>query len=260
MAERWSVEEARRKRQELFRLYIRKNKTIAEIAVLLQCGETTIYDRLIRLGVTTCRSKKKRYNNQRTDLFIPTSHSPELAEFVGILLGDGHLTPTQVTVTLGKKDIYADYVSKLIFRLFGICPKKFFSRSKDCTVYFGSVRLVRWFQKMGLVFNKVQRQVDIPKWIFSRKDFMRSVLRGLFDTDGSVYKLKSGVQISFCNHSTPLISSVQRMLAMLGYHPSQISGYNLYLTRKDDTARFFTEIGFSNKKHAERYLRFRKAV
>lgn len=257
MARKWTKLEEKTKKRELIRLYVRENKSIREIGLLLNIADVSVYDRLVRFGIGSLRTKKVHVNNQRSDILIPTRYSPELAEFVGIMLGDGNLTPTQVTVTLGKKDKYADYVAYLMDCLFGIESRILFSKNGDYVVYFGSTKIVRWFLKMGLVFNKVKSQVDVPRWIFSRRHFMRSALRGLFDTDGSVYRLRWGAQISFCNHSRPLIESVRRMLIRLDFHPSHISGFNLYLTRKSDIARFCKEIGFSNKKHIARLKEFR---
>lgn len=258
MARRWTKREENDKRKELVQLYVRQNKSIREIGSLLGIADTSVYDRLVRLDIPSLRAKKAGFNNQRNDVVIP-SYSDKLAEFVGIMLGDGNLTPTQVAVTLGKKDRYADYVSRLMNSLFGPKPKIIFPKDGDSVVYLGSTMIVRWFLKMGLVFNKVKWQVDIPKWIFSEASYMRAALRGLFDTDGSVYKLRWGMQISFCNRSRPLIESVRRMLIRLKFHPSQISGYNLYLTRQDDIGRFVREIGFGNQKHAARLLNFRKS-
>lgn len=256
MPRRWTTAEEQVHRKKLVAFYVDENKTISEIADILHIAENSVYDRLVRLGIPSQRTKKSRCNNQHTDIQIPTTHSTDLAEFVGCLLGDGHLSPTQVTVALGAKDRYAPYVLDLIHRIFGIHAKQTATKRGYCVIYFGSTAIVRWFREMGLVRHKVKSQVDIPTWIMKRKQFMRAALRGLFDTDGSVYKLRWGLQISFCNRSLPLLQSVQRMLKILGFHPSNISGFNIYLTRRADTARFFREIGFGNQKHVDRYLKF----
>lgn len=258
MARRWTREEEGEKRQELIRLYVEDNKTIGEIGQLLYLSESTIYDRLIRLGIPPIRSQKRNYNNIRHDIVIPREHSPDLAEFFGVLLGDGHLTPTQVTVTLGKKDEYISYTVALMSKLFGAKPKVTTSGRGDRTVYIGSTKIVRWLMLMGLVFNKVKAQVDVPSWIFSRNDFMRATIRGLFDTDGSVYKLRFGLQLSFSNRSLPLLSSFRLMLSKLGYHPSKVTVHSVYLTRKEELYKYFYEIGFGNEKHTKRFLRFLK--
>ncbi len=259
MARRWNTKEEEQKRKELVGLYIKENKTIGEIAGILNLAESTVYDRLIRLNIFPARHKKARYNNIRTDIIIPKYRSSLLAEFVGILLGDGNITRTQVAVTLGSKDEYAGYVAELMNKLFGVNAKIMVLPKGHKVVYIGSTVLVRWFLSMGLSFNKVRSQTDVPGWIFEKNCYKKSALRGLFDTDGSVYKLKFGTQIAFTNYSKPLIISVRKMLLDLGFHPSKISGRNIYITKRSDLDKFFKEIGFKNRKHEKRFFRFFKS-
>lgn len=257
MPSKWTRKEESIKKKELLDLYVVQNKTIGEIARILHVGESTVYDRLLRLKIKIDRQKKETCNNVRADIIIPQKFSKDLAEFMGILLGDGHLTPFQVSVTLGKKDEYDDYVRNLMERLFGARPKRIFTKEGHIVIYIGSARLVRWFLEMGMVFNKVKCQVDFPVWIFQEEEFMRMALKGFFDTDGSVYKLRHGVQFSFCNMSKPLLRSVRGMLVELGFSPSKINNNkNVYLTKKVDLDRYFKEIGFGNRKHKKRFLKF----
>src|ERR1019366_69525 len=111
--------------------------------------------------------------------------------------------------------------------------------------------ITSWLLKEGLVNNKVKSQVDIPKWIFKKPEFMQRFLRGFFDTDGSIYKLKFGIQISLSNKSQPMLKSLQRMLFKLGYNPSAVSADRVYLTGIPDVKRFFAEIIPENQKHQE---------
>ena len=98
MTRRWTESEEEKKKRELLKLYVKQNKSIREVGKILGIAESTVYDRLVRLGISSLRARKPRYNNIRDDLLIP-KYSEDLAEFTGILLGDGHLNPTQVTVT-----------------------------------------------------------------------------------------------------------------------------------------------------------------
>src|SRR3989344_86594 len=256
MPKRWTLIEEKAKKLELKKLYVKENKTIDEIASLFGLGESSVYQRLLRLGIKPIPFKKKTYKNINYNVVIPKRYSENLAEMVGILLGDGHLTPTQVTVTLGKKDVYTDYVSNLMTNLFNVKPKISTTRDGHYIVYLGSARLVRWFLKMGLCFNKVKNQVDVPSWCLRKRGYIISTVRGLIDTDGAVYKLKFGMQISFCNRSLPLLKSARAMLLKLGFHPSKISGHNIYLTRAEDLLKYYKEIGFNNKKNEKRFLEF----
>lgn len=256
----WSKQRIGQSRKELQTLYVVENKSIGEIASELGVGSTTIYDRLKRANIRILRKAKEHYNNQNKKVVVPTQWTPELAEFVGILLGDGHLTPTQVTVTLGTKESeYVDYVARLMYKLFRDNPRKYFSKRGDWTVYVGSTVLVRWFLRIGLASNKVKAQVGIPKKCFINNEFKKRVVRGLIDTDGSVYRLLSGnLQISLCNCSINLLRGAREILISLGFSPSKISANKIYLTKKQDIQKYYEKIGFGNSKHRRRYQQFTK--
>jgi DNA-binding transcriptional regulator WhiA len=258
MARRWTFDEENEKRDELAAFYIDQNKAIKEVAAILGIAESSVFDRMQRLGIPSIREQKTSYNNKRRDVLIPEQFSDELAEFVGIMLGDGHLSPTQVVVTLNQVEKeYLMYVFNLIQGLFRITPKYHKREQKSVyNLYVGSVDLVRFFKKMGLVSNKVYSQVDIPEWILADRKYMRGFVRGFFDTDGSIYKLKFGTQMNFCNRSFPLLNSTRDILLELDYHPSKISNYKTYLTRKADLSKYANEIGFGNHKHFKRAVTF----
>jgi len=262
MARRWTTQEEERLRAELVELYVYQNKTIFEIAEVLGVKYQTVYDRMIRLGIkSTPLTKIGSAQCRRSDITISEKYTSNLAEFFGIMLGDGHLAYFQVMVTLGTKESdYVQYVKQMMRKLFGIEGHVATNRKGYHTVYLGSRSLVEWFKNEGLETNKVKSQVDVPKWIFRKDQYISRFLRGFFDTDGSIYKLKFGMQISFCNHSLPMLQSLHFMLKRLGYRPSAISGWQIYLTRRDDVYRFFKEIKPANTKHLERYRKFKAQV
>jgi intein/homing endonuclease len=258
MARRWTIQEEVGKLVELTELYVRQNKTIGEIAAILGIAYQSVYDRLIRLGIpTTPKSKASHAARLRSDIIIPTERSPELAEFFGIMLGDGHVAPYQVMVTLGTKELaYARHISDLMHLLFGVAGTIFTSKRGYHTVYIGSRELVLWLKSEGLANSKVRAQVGVPTWVYEKPEYMVGFLRGFFDTDGSVYELRFGIQMSFVNRSLPLLNSVRDILIRLGYHPSMRTGYNVYLTQRDEIARLFLEVEPANKKHQMRFALF----
>ncbi|MEY4747527.1 MAG: hypothetical protein RLZZ416_576 [Candidatus Parcubacteria bacterium] len=220
---------------------------------MLGLAKASVYDRLLRLGIQTQRGLKLRANNQRSDVRVP-ERSERLAELFGILLGDGHISHFQVMVTLGTKEFaYAQYVQALLRDIFGGIPKISTSSRGYQTVYLGSTATVRWLKENGFVHNKVAAQVDVPKWVFEKREYMSSFIRGFFDTDGSVYRLRFGAQISITNNSEPLLISLQTMLRALGYAASESSAHRIYLTKRDVVQRFFKEIRPANQKHQRRF-------
>lgn len=256
MARRWTVEEETYYRNQLLELYVKQNKTITEVGEILKLKDKTIFDRLHRLSIPTNRKGKRGFNNLRSDIVLP-DRSEQLAEFFGMMLGDGTLSKYQATVCLGNKEYdYVLYVQNLMTELFKVPAHISTNKAGYHTVYIGSTLVTNWMRDQGFVSNKVREQVGVPVWVMEKDEYMRGFVRGFFDTDGSVYKLKFGVQISITNHSVPLLIALQSMLRRLGYRVSEISAARIYITRKNDVVRFFSEIAPKNVKHLNRFDKF----
>lgn len=259
MPAKWSSEIELAKFQELQDLYVTQNKTIFEISETLNISYQSVYKRLLRLNINPNRSRKKKFNNKNNFVTLPYIHTSSLAEFFGIMLGDGCISPTQVMVTLGNKEFdYVKHVSKLITKLFSVTPKVYIRKHGYYVVSFGSTMAVKWLLDNKLAINKVKNQVKTPDWILKKKVFMKNFLKGFFDTDGSVYKLRFGVQLAFTNRSLPLLKDIYYSLEKLGYHPSRISRFQVYVTRKRQVLRFFKYVNPANIKHRQRFDRFVK--
>ncbi|MFC1731315.1 LAGLIDADG family homing endonuclease [candidate division KSB1 bacterium] len=261
MGRKWTKKEEGERRGELEGLYVTQNKSIREIGAILSISEKTVFQRMKRLGIKSEPYKKVGYLNKRKDLIIPLHRNGDLAEFFGIMLGDGHISSFQIVVTLGSMEIeYARYVVSLMHKIFNIEPKIGVRKTKHYDVYFGSVELVKWLRQEGLVSNKVVSQVDVPQWVFEKPVYMKRFLRGFFDTDGSIYRLRHGIQIELSNRSKPLLGSLQKMLRSLQYTPSNESCFKVYVTKRREVSRFFKDIQPQNKKHLRRYKEFVKCV
>lgn len=194
-------------------------------------------------------------------------YSKNLAEFVGIVLGDGCISQRQITISLHRQDDkeYSAYIVSLIKNLFGV-PVGIYHSKKDLVADFTISRseLVRYcVKKLGLhQGNKVRQQVDIPKWIKRNKKYLVACIRGLIDTDGSLYshryqvkgKLYTYKKLSFSNSSRPLLVSVFHALKILGMNPHETSdGKNVRLENKHDIHRYFLIVGSHNSKILNRY-------
>ena len=115
--------------------------------------------------------------------------------------------------------------------------------------------------------NKIKNKVSLPKWVFSKRKFLQSALRGLFDTDGSVYrKYDNYAQICFKFASYTLIQSLREVLIKLNFNPTKIQinhsskggpQWKFYLSRQGEIYRFFSEIKPANDKHVKRFERIK---
>lgn len=195
--------------------------------------------------------------------------STELAEFIGIMLGDGGVSQGQISITLGyttDKD-YVPYIRRLIYKLFTAKTSLYRSTSQDfIRIRVSGINLVKNLLILGLVKgNKVKHpQFDVPYWIFDDRRYIKACIRGLIDTDGCVHKKtrkeKNGIEyrsigITHSSCSTPLQNSIIRLFNILGFKVSR-SGTTIYLCGREQVTRYIKEIGFSNPKHLKRYKNF----
>ena len=128
------------------------------------------------------------------------------------------------------------------------------------------VELVRYcINDLGLkIGNKVKQQVDVVDWIKQNKKFMIACVRGLIDTDGSVFDHKYRVngksysykKMDFSSSSRPLLSSVYAFLKNLGLKPRITKdGKKIRLESVEDVKKYFRLIGSHNPKHLNRYFK-----
>jgi transcriptional regulator with XRE-family HTH domain len=192
----------------------------------------------------------------------------QLAEFIGIVLGDGGLTGYQLKITFNRDTDaeYADFVKELVKKLFKLTPRiipKKSDKGSDIAIY--SKNLVEFLESKGLKRgNKVRNKVDVPFWIKQNNSFRLACLRGLMDTDGSCYayshnvnkKRHHNIALCFTNASEALIRSVYDIFDNNGYSPS-ISGRHVYVYRESKINKYFQKVGTHNSKHLANYKRFR---
>lgn len=198
---------------------------------------------------------------------FPSNKSFELAEFMGIMLGDGGITNAQATVTLNTvaDSKYIKFVAELGKNLFGEEPS--ISPRTDCkatNLRFNGIKMIEFLVKNGLkVGNKVKQQVGVPNWIYQVKDYKIACLRGLMDTDGgiSICTHKRGLKKyrycrpCFANKSRPLLEFVSNTLKEFGFHPC-VAGYRIWLYNRFEVGKYFDVIGSDNY----RLFRFKEDI
>lgn len=240
-------------------------------------GKTT-WERYGRVGNDPEYRKKKWYEwwnregqykkhpliNVTKPIKIP-KFSKELAEFVGIILGDGSITRYQVVITLHSEDDkeYSQFVINLIKKLFSVPIGVYYDKNfKAVDITVSRRELVRFcVEKLGLKEgNKVRQQVDIPDWIKENRQFAIACARGLVDTDGSIFthryqvngKFYEYIKLSFTNHSYPLIQSLFKILENNGLNPRISRGGDVRLDSVKDMTRYFKIFNSSNPKNLKR--------
>lgn len=220
-------------------------------------------------------SQKNRHQNPefyrkigckvRNDFFNP-ARDEKLAEFIGVVLGDGCLTKSQCQITLHKHDDieYAQYLLYLINNLFGYRASIIERKENAIIVLVSGVNFIEKLQSLGLrTGNKVENQVDIPCWIKKDKSLYISCIKGLFDTDGGTIKHKHTISnreylhfnLCFSNHSKPLLRSFQNCLQHMNIK-SSVNKHCVVIYNTNGILRFFEIFKPNNTKHLKRYQEF----
>jgi len=155
--------------------------------------------------------------------------NPDLAELLGIILGDGHIHTkyNRITITGSLEDIfyYRNTVIPIFERNFkNINPR--LSRRKDKNSYFleiESKHMFNHFLKLGLKRGK-KINVDIPKVVKDNDSLIPYFLRGLFDTDGCLKFSRQNQnkyyypRIQYCFKPIPFSLNLSELISRLEFN------------------------------------------
>jgi len=188
----------------------------------------------------------------RDVITVPDAVTPKLGRFLGLLVGDGHVSSAagQIGFTSGERT-HAEEFAGLGAELFGIDPtvKQAGSRWR---VYIYSRNLIDLLcDEFGLPDGKAAGKKAIPEQILrSPQRVVAEFIRGLFDADG--YAGDQGAILS--SKSEELSSLVEQLLlnfGILSRRREQNDGcYHLHLTGRS-AKQFATRIGFSYPRKQE---------
>lgn len=194
--------------------------------------------------------------------------SKELAEFVGIMIGDGGITKKQVTVSLNHKTDkpYSVFVKNLIRKLFKVKPSVYIDKKESTiSIVVSRIHLVKFCKTIGLkIGNKLEQNLDIPEWIKGDKNFEIPCIRGLVDTDGCIFnechkinnKKYCYPRLAFTSASKQLRSSVFEVLKEFGFKPRMRHNKDVQLENREEIKKYFKLIGTHNPNHLKRFKSF----
>lgn len=202
-----------------------------------------------RKKVDNFRKWRKECKNYFKELYRPLPASGDLAELIGVSLGDGNIsqfprTERLIIVSNAKNTGFVNRYSKIVENLFKKPPRVTKIKEKE------AIR-ISFYQKfiskrLGIPLgNRGKSNIKIPGWIWKNNDFLIRYLRGLYEAEGSfcVHKPTSTYKMLFSNRNPSLLENVFRGVEKLGFHPHQ-SGHQVQLSRKEEVYRFKELIQF----------------
>lgn len=199
---------------------------------------------------------------------VPHKVTEDLAENVGMHISDGSMHGTYEITYSGHA---IDDFPYLLFRFIPLIRKlwgtsrigyKFVSGQQTLKIRINSKQLFLFKHNiLGLPYGK-KETITIPKYFVNNKQITRTLIRSLFDGDGSIcFKSKSGLGhtypvISYSSLSKPLIEQLQKLLGRLSFTlPEKIQTKNagttfiLFLNGDKNYELWMNTIGFNNPKH-----------
>lgn len=197
--------------------------------------------------------KKSKFGNfsNKKDIIIPKLNE-NLAEFLGICLGDGTLTKYFLRISLDLKvdKPYSEYVSTLGEEIFGIKPSV-----KDdllrgvINVKFYSVDMCNFLnKKLELPHgDKIKYKTRILDRVFVKRELMLSCLRGLVDTDGNI-----GNGVFFSSKNPDLMNQITQFCKVNKIF-TDFDKFTVGTGSFEKVNKYFKEIGSSNLRNIVRF-------
>ena len=165
---------------------------------------------------------------------LPKLNSKKFAEFYGIMLGDGCIYSNLSGICIsGHSILDKDYLENYVNNLF--------------------------LKKIGFpIGKKLTQKVKIPQLFFNSKLLIKNCIKGMTDTDGSVYPhRKKSIIIDITINNNYLLNSYLKAFKRIGFG-IKCTRNRLYLYGKDKSKEYFSRIGSSNTKHILKYENFVK--
>lgn len=203
-------------------------------------------------------------NSGEPKLLIKKS-SKELAELVGIILGDGNIWSKKGYYYVNicgdsekDKDYLLNYVKPLFEKLFKQKMYYYFAKEgKELFLSKGSRDIVFTLNHFGIkAGNKKKNNAKIPKWIFRSNSYLKVCIRGLIDTDGSLCPItgRNYNYIWFSSNIEGIRESFSLAMEQLGLKTSKWNirpnrTPDIYIGSKEMIKKYIETISFKNQRH-----------
>jgi hypothetical protein len=248
-----------------------KNIKITNYSIIESCD---LSQNFRKSGILTKESFEKLQNllgrsiehesilgSYRKNKVLNLKHNRKLAEFIGILIAKGHIEKDRIRINLSgvcKNQIFLDYIKELLIEIFLLKEERlFFKFSKDTSyIRINSIVIPHELRKLGVISESSNVPV-IPKWIFTRKDFIVSCLKGMFEIAGQIIVTSRGsLEIRFIRPKWFIVECFRDLCFRLGLELSRIYSYQrkmeIYSNNSSISKRFY--VSMSKKATLERFF------
>lgn len=204
--------------------------------------------------------EKNRFQTTLKEIKIPKSVDENIFEIIGQLLGDGYLPKNKNNISLvSNDDEIINYFSRTVKSKFDLeVPLYQAGNSETCKeANINSKMFNEYLKHIGLKFGRGNEK-EIPSIIYHRTEKeIGALLRGIFDTDGSISINNGGNPIiSLTLKNRKMMQQILELLMFLGitpYYKNQRNKYGIIRIHGSKNINLFKEkINFRIKRKADK--------
>jgi len=162
-----------------------------------------------------------------------------LAELIGVVLGDGHIWKYERTEELSifsnaNNPGFVKRYSRLMNLVFNRKPTIRSHSKKNCI----RIRIYEKYisKRIGVpVSPRLNKKIIIPKWILNKRNYMIRYLRGLYEAEGShsIHLPTYTYKFHFSNNNKSMLKNVYNLVSKIGFHPHK-SKNAIQVSRKSE--------------------------
>jgi len=207
--------------------------------------------------------RKIKGETQANKIKVPNEMNEELAELLGLLLGDGSLKPKSVCFYNNDEDLL-HRVEKLIRKIFKIKTKREYASTVK-SIRVNSKALRDLIAGLGFPEKKKSTNCSIPEKIMkSEESVSASFLRGYYLADGSFNKYEVEISTSSKEMSEDLVYELTKIgvTPRLSEKETQVSkNYRVRISGKE-LKEFYEKTSTKHRKYdeIEKYLQNQKII
>lgn len=185
--------------------------------------------------------------------YLALKKDGDLAELIGVTLGDGHICVYPRTEELriisnsNNPGFIARY-AKIMEKVFGKKPYVRDSNQNNSTrigLYEKHIS-----SRMGIPTGaRKYSKIEVPAWILKNRKYIVRYLRGLYEAEGSfsAHKATYTHKFLFANTNETMLDNVYFLVKKLGFHPHR-SPYQIQLSRKKEVYEAMKVLKFRDYK------------
>lgn len=206
---------------------------------------------------------KDCYNNKTSYKNTIIKINDELSEFIGILNGDGTITKGGlIAITGDKNEDYLHHKIRLNYLNRSLYNLHINQRIRENVIIssFSSMKFTKELNYLGLPLGK-KINLKIPKKIIRNNRILKSYLRGLFDTDGTICRRnKNNIRIAYGSFKeTNFASQINGALKRLNLNSSlkiekETNKGSACISNDLGVINFFMNIGSANPTKIARFV------